>query len=168
VKSPENTTASQNLDDACDNLKRIGMELISELKPNLPNPEDEDMSHIDKVSIPMLKAAFDQANKDLDEARDIANKTPSQLSLATQTAGRSIAKFKALAQIRNKNNNNKDSGEIDKLIDQLAKSNLELHNATRFLNYFIFYFTFIFIFYRFFSSLFIFYFFIYFFNHIFV
>eukprot|EP01091_Cochliopodium_minus_P001266 TRINITY_DN1112_c0_g1_i3.p1 TRINITY_DN1112_c0_g1~~TRINITY_DN1112_c0_g1_i3.p1 ORF type:complete len:2063 (+),score=880.31 TRINITY_DN1112_c0_g1_i3:100-6288(+) len=129
VKSPENQSTSQNLDDACDNLERIGRELISELKPELPDPEEEDFSHIEKVSIPMLKNAFALAQKDLEEARKL-DKTPSQLSQATQKAGKSINKFKALAKIRAKDLQ-QDNREIDKLIEQLEKSNLGLHQKTR-------------------------------------
>jgi len=130
VSAPENNVSSQNLDDACDNLKRIGLELISELKPQLEDPENEDFSHIDKVSIPMLKAAYSQALKDLEDSKQLDNKTPSQLALATQKAGKSINKFKALSKIRVKNTNG-DTKEVQQLIDQLEKGNLSLHESTR-------------------------------------
>jgi hypothetical protein len=111
---PENENSVKNLDHACENLKRIGMELIGELKPTLNFPEEEDFSHIDKVTIPMLKSAYNQAKKDLEESKKIDVKTPSQISKDTEVAGRSINKFKAYAQIRAKNSKG-NTDEINKL-----------------------------------------------------
>ena len=84
-------------------MKRIGLELVGELKPTLNFPEEEDFSHIVKVSIPMLKSAYIQAKNDLEESKKIDDKTPSQISKDTEKAGKSINKFKAYAKIRVKN-----------------------------------------------------------------
>eukprot|EP01091_Cochliopodium_minus_P001269 TRINITY_DN1112_c0_g2_i4.p1 TRINITY_DN1112_c0_g2~~TRINITY_DN1112_c0_g2_i4.p1 ORF type:complete len:1042 (+),score=410.85 TRINITY_DN1112_c0_g2_i4:150-3275(+) len=130
VLSPENENNVRDLDNNCENLKRIGKELIEELKPVLNDPEDEDFSHIEKVTIPMLKSAYSQAKKDLEESRNLQNKTPSQIAQATEKAGKSINKFKAYSKIRTEAMNGETEGILE-AIEFMEKANKSYFSSTK-------------------------------------